>query len=137
LAIARAKSYTGLDDSPGVVVLDSLTGELRTVGEILPDVNGKHYVVDLTWTPDSLHLLTLEDVPSTYDPYRDPVHHELYLVDITSDQSTHLFPELKWFAINIPPQNSFVWSPDGSKLLVYCPLLTTGRYCLLDVQNVK
>lgn len=138
LAIARPNSYTGLSSAIESVVLDSITGDLRAVGTTLPDTEGEHDVEDFTWTPDNLHLLLLENVPSTYnDPYRDSVHHELYLVDITSNQSAHLFPELEWFAINIPPRSSFVWSPDGLKLLVHCPLNVTGRYCLLNVQNIK
>jgi hypothetical protein len=142
LAIARAKSYTGLSDTIDLVVLDSVTGNLRTVGAVLPDVKGKHNVIDFTWTPDNLHLLILQDVPSTYDPYRgETFHHELYLVDLTSDQSIHLFPEFKSFAANIPPLNSFMWSPDNSKLLVRCPLMKPlseiDRFCLISVQSAK
>jgi hypothetical protein len=138
LAIARPNSYTGLSSTVEAVVLDSITGNLHTFGTTLSDTEDRHYVVDLTWTPDSLHLLVLEDVPSAYDPYDSKtIHHGLYLVDITSDQSIHLLPEFKSFAMNIPPRNSFVWSPDGSKLLVHCPIPTADRYCLLNVQSVK
>jgi len=138
LAIARPNSYTGLSSAVEAVVLDSVTGNLRTVGTTLSDTEDRHYVVDLTWTPDSLHLLVFEDVPSAYNPYDSKtIHHGLYLVNITSDQNIHLFPEFKSFAMNIPPRNSFVWSPDGSKLLVHCPLPTADRYCLLNVQNTK
>ena len=139
LAIARSKSYSGIDDSPGVVVLDSVTGNLRTVGATLPDAEGEHYVIDFTWTPDNLHLLAIENVPSHYDiNHRETYHYDLYLVNLTSDQSTHIFPEFKSFSGG---WNNFVWSPDGSKLLARCPLssalLVTDRYCLISVQSVK
>ncbi|MBI2759271.1 MAG: hypothetical protein HYX49_11405 [Chloroflexi bacterium] len=139
LAFARSKSYTGTDDSPGVVVLDSITGNLRTVGATLPDAEGEHQIDDFTWTPDNLHLLAFANVPSHYDlNRRETYYYDLYLIDLTSDQSIHLFPEFKSFGGS---GNNFVWSPDDSKLLVRCPLssalLVTDRYCLISVQSVK
>jgi Tol biopolymer transport system component len=132
LAIVRANSYTGISNAIDLVILDSTTGNLRTVGANLPDVEGKHYVSDFTWTPDSLHLLAFTNIPS-HDGYYD-----LYLIDLISDQSTNLFPEFKSFGGG---GNNFVWSPDGSKLLARCPLSSalrvTTRYCLIDIQTVK
>lgn len=138
LAITGSTSYTDTDTSSGVAILDSMTGNLRTVGATLPDADGEHYVIDFTWTPDNLHLLILQNVPSNYDlNRRETYHDDLYLVDLTSDQSTHLFPEFKSFG----GLNNFVWSPDGSKLLVRCPLssavLVTDRYCLISVQSAN
>jgi hypothetical protein len=121
------------------VILDSITGELRTVGTVLPDEEGEHYVIDFTWTPDNLHLLAFENLPSTYDPVRDIGHYDLYLVDLMSDESIHLFPEFKLFVSS--SWNNFAWSPDGSKLLVHCILPATpypiDRLCLLAAQNTK
>ena len=132
LAIVRANSYTGISNAIDLVILDSTTGNLRTVGANLPDVEGKHYVSDFTWTPDSLHLLAFTNIPS-HDGYYD-----LYLIDLTTDQSTNLFPEFKSFGGG---GNNFVWSPDGSKLLARCPLSSalrvTTRYCLISVQSIK
>ena len=140
LAIARPTSYTGLSDSVDLVILDSITGNLHTVDVVSPDVKGKHYVTDFTWAPDNLHLLVLEDIPSTYDPYRyETVHHALYLVNSTSDESIQLFPEFKSFIGGGAPWSSFAWSPDGSKLLVRCPITKMGsgtdRFCLISVQR--
>lgn len=140
LAIVRANSYTGISDAIDSVLLDSITGNLRTVGATIPDAEGEHNAIDFTWTPDNLHLLILQDVPSTYDSHNtETLHHELYLVDLTSDQSVHLFPKFKSFAAS--GLDNFVWSPDGSELLVRCPIMKFGggtdRYCLLSVQNSK
>jgi hypothetical protein len=138
LAIARSESYTNTNTSSGVAILDSMTGNLHTVGATLPDTEGEHYVIDFTWSPDNLHLLILQMIPSNYDlDHRETYHDDLYLVDLSSDQSTHLFPEFKSFG----GINNFAWSPDGSKLLVRCPLssalLVTDRYCLVSVQSTK
>lgn len=140
LAIARPTSYTGLSDSVDLVVLDSVTGILRTIDVVSRDVEGKHYVTDFTWAPDNYHLLVLENVPSTYDPHRyETVHHELYLVDSISHESIHLFPEYKSFIGGGAPWSSFAWSPDGSKLLVRCPVprvpVGIDRFCLIPVQS--
>ena len=133
LAIVRANSYTGISNSIDLVVLDSTTGNLRTVEANLPDVEGKYAIDDFTWTPDSLHLLAFTYIPS-HDGYYD-----LYLIDLTTDQSTNLFPEFKSFGGS---GHNFVWSPDGSKLLARCPLTKSSlfvadRYCLINVQTVK
>ncbi|MFN8411789.1 MAG: hypothetical protein U0Z26_05330 [Anaerolineales bacterium] len=141
LAIASPSSYTGISDIIKLVVLDSTTGNLRTVEVVPQDLKGNHDVSDFTWTPDNLHLLVLEDIPSTYDPYRyETIHHELYLVDFISNQSLQLFPEYKSFIAGGAPSNNFVWSPDYSKLLVRCPIIkmpTKGidRFCLISVQE--
>jgi hypothetical protein len=139
LAIVRANSYTGLSDAIDLVILDSTTGNLRTVGTNLPDVEGKHTLGDFTWTPDNLHLLAFESIPSHYDIHRvETYYYDLYLIDLASDQVTYLFPEFKSFGGG---GNNFVWSPDGSKLLARCPLssalFVTDRYCLISVQSAK
>jgi Tol biopolymer transport system component len=131
--------YLAIAKLPGVVILDSMTGNLRTVGATLPDAEGNHYVGDFTWTPDSLHLLAFVNIPSHYDVNRFETHYyDLYLIDLASDQSTHLFPEFKSFNGR---QNNFVWSPNGSRLLVPCPVIKyvggTDRYCLINIQSAK
>jgi hypothetical protein len=141
LAIDRSNGYSFPVPSSDFVVLDTLTGSLRIIDVISQDVKKKQ-AIDFTWTPDNLHLLVLEDMPSTYDPNNfETIHHELYLVDLTTGQSTPLFPEFKSFlAGGIRGMNSFVWSPDGSKLLVRCPVMgepATRRFCLISVQNAK
>ncbi len=130
-----------LDTATGHIcdILDSTTGNLRTVGTNLPDVEGKYNVGDFTWTPDNLHLLAFESIPSHYDINRhETYYYDLYLIDLASDQSANLFPEFKSFG---GTGNNFLWSPDGSKLLIHCPLssalFVTDRYCLVSVQGVK
>jgi hypothetical protein len=140
LAIERENGYSFPVPSNDFVILDTLTGSLRTVDIVSQDVE-KHHATDFTWTPDNLHLLVLEDIPSTYDPNNfETIHHELYFVDLTTGQSTPLFPEFKSFlAGGSRGMNTFAWSPDGSKLLVRCPSLTgrtTDRFCLISVQKI-
>ncbi len=140
LAFARATSYTEFSNTVDLAVLDSITGDLRTLDVVPPNVKGQHYVTDLTWTPDNLHLLVFADIPSTYDNFKT-MHHKLYFVDFTTGQSAPLFPEFKsFFAYGIPGMNNFAWSPDGLKLLMRCPSLkgrTTDRFCLISVQRTK
>jgi Tol biopolymer transport system component len=137
LAIDRSAVYIGFTNSTDLVVLNTITGDLHTTGIVSQDVDGKHYVSDFTWAPDNRHLLVLEDVPSTYDPYRiETIHHELYLVDFTSGQSLKLFPEYKSFAANSDARwNNFAWSPDGSKLLIRCSANRVDRICSIAVQR--
>ena len=140
MAIARATSYTGFSDSEDLVIFDSNTGNLRTVNVVPQDVIGKHFVTDITWTPDNLHLLVLENIPSTYDPHDfKTLHHELYFVDLISNKSIQLFPEFKsFFGNGIPGMNNFVWSPDGSKLLIRCPVMQGNgidRFCLISIHK--
>lgn len=142
LAIIRSKVYGGFADSTDLAVLDTIKGSLHTVEVVSQDVQGKHYVSDFTWAPDNLHLLALEDVPATYDSYRaETIHHDLYLVDFTSDQNIQLLPEFKSFFGRGMPWNSFAWSPDGSKLFVHCPVqkapVGIDRFCLISVQRIE
>jgi len=141
LAIDRSNGYSFPVPSSDFVVLDTLTGSLRIIDVISQDVKKKQ-AIDFTWTPDNLHLLVLENNPSTYDPNNfETIHHELYLVDLTTGQSAPLFPEFKSFlAGGIRGMNSFAWSPDGSKLLVRCPVMgepAMQRFCLISVQRTK
>jgi len=137
LAIDRSTVYIGFTNSTDLVILDTITGNLHTAGIVSKEVEGKHYVSDFTWAPDNRHLLVLEDVPSTYDPYRiETIHHELYLVDFMSDQSLQLFPEYKSFAANSDALwNNFAWSPNGSKLLIRCSANWVDRICFIAVQR--
>jgi|CXWL01.1.fsa_nt_gi hypothetical protein len=140
LAFARAKSYTGFSDTIDLAVLDSVTGDLRTIDVVSPDVKGQHYVTDLTWTPDNLHLLVFVNILSAYDSF-ETMHHKLYFVDFVTGQNDPLFPEFKsFFAEGIRGMNNFVWSPDGSKLLARCPVMgppATNHFCLISVQRTE
>jgi len=141
LAIERENGYSFPVPSSDFVILDTLTGSLRTIDVVSQDVK-KHHATDFTWTPDNLHLLVFEDIPLTYDPNNfETIHHKLYLVDLTTGQSAPLFPEFKsFFAEGVRGMNNFVWSPDGSKLLLRCPSLigrTTDHFCLISVQRTK
>jgi hypothetical protein len=142
LAFGKGTSYTGFSDTIDLVVLDSITGNMRTIDVVSPDMEGQHYVTDLTWTPDNLHLLVFVNIPSAYDPSNfETIHHKLYFVDFTTGQSASLFPEFtSFFAEGIPGSNNFVWSPDGLKLLVRCPVMkqpSMNRFCLISVQRTN
>ncbi|MEW6406712.1 MAG: hypothetical protein AB1649_33445, partial [Chloroflexota bacterium] len=138
LAFAKAKSYTEFSDTIDLAILDSITGDLRTIDVVPPDVKGQYSVTDLTWTPDNLHLLVFVNIPSMYDSF-ETMHHKLYFVDFTTGQSVPLFPEFKsFFAVGTSGKNNFAWSPDDLKLLIRCPSLTgrtTDRFCLISVQR--
>jgi hypothetical protein len=141
LAFARAASYTGFSDTVDLTVLDSITGDLHTIDVVSPDVKRQHFVTDLTWTPDNLHLLVFVNIPAPRGSGVETTHHELYFVDFTTGKSTLLFPEFKsFFAEGIPGSNNFVWSPDGSKLLARCSIVQgngTSRFCLIAIQRTE
>ena len=135
LAIDRDATYVGLTNSTDLIVLDTETGNLRTI-EIAPQDVSRYYVSDFVWAPDNRHFLALEDIPSIYDSYHaETVHHELYYVNFVSGQSVNLFPEFKSFFGDGAPMNNFAWSPDGSKLLIRCPTNTADRICFISVQQ--
>lgn len=134
LALIRSALYSGLTNSTDLVVLDTTTGNLLTIGVTSQDLENEHYVDDFTWAPDNRHLLALGHT-QLQNTSSETIHHDLYLVDFMSDQSVHLFPEFRSFIANGPPRNNIAWSPDGSKLLIRCPTNGVDRICLINTQR--
>jgi hypothetical protein len=136
LAFIRSVIYSGFANSTDLVVLDTTSGHLYTPVLESQDKTRQHDVDDFIWAPDNHHLLAIEHTQS------QNVHivpRELYLVDFMADQSIQILPEYKSFGGNGEPWHNFAWSPDGSKLLIRCPVgevpNEVDRVCLINVQK--
>ncbi len=116
-----------------LTILDTRTGDLRTL-QPAPDINpGQHYVTDIAWAHDSRHLAVLglvrmDEVGIAYDG--------LFFVDAVSGEFRRILPDHEfggawgWEA---------AWSPSGSLLAVLCPRILntsppTGEGGLCTVQ---
>ena len=128
LAIKRATNFNETD----LTLLNTLTGEITTLGGMPEGMEGKFYVYDFIWAPDNLHLLAIGEI---YTPTDNQSETGLYLVDSLSGQSIHIVPENKKFVFS--NENNFAWSLDGSKIAIHCPSQTVDQICLIAVQRVN
>lgn len=137
LAFVRSVVYSGFANSTDLVVLDTTSGRLYTAILSSQDKTRQHFVDDFIWAPDSRHLLAIEHTRSQNVHF---VPRELYLVDFTADQGIQILPEYNSFGWNGSPWNNLAWSPDGSKLLIRCPVgempnNVVERICFINVQK--
>jgi len=130
LAIKRATSFNETD----LTLLNIVTGELTTLGGMPEGIEGQFHVYDFIWAPDNHHLLAIGDIISSQTDQGKDVVEGLYLIDSISGQSIHVAPESKSFTFS--QDNNFAWSPDGSKLVIHCPVQTVDQICLISVQRV-
>lgn len=131
LAIIRTHDHFPINSSD-LTVLDTITGNIYTVDVTSKDVNGKHFVDDIAWSPDNRHLLTI----GKFLPFTSQSNDEqsrLYLVDFISGQSDDILPTYTFYAAS--SKGNLAWSPDGSKVLVRCPTTADERICLITVQR--
>ncbi|MBI3165054.1 MAG: hypothetical protein HYZ24_10250 [Chloroflexi bacterium] len=70
LAVARTWGMRPIKTSD-LVVIDMATGELYVMNLTPPDMDGQHFVIDIAWAPDNLHLAAVAQVreqnPSSSD----------------------------------------------------------------------
>lgn len=134
LAIIRAWESLPINSSD-LTVLDVVTGK-QYVMKITPqELDGRHAILDITWAPDNRHLLAIGYV-SPYSPSGQVANDKysgLHLVDFISQENLHVLPKYKffadWWGRNIS------WSPDGSQILVRCPISGIERLCNITVQE--
>lgn len=134
LAFERSAVYY---DSIDLLVLDTTSGQLYAPILTSQDITRQHVVNDFIWAPDSRHLLAVEYTRSQ-DIHSVPT--ELYLVDFMADQGIQILPEYNFFGAGGAPQNNLVWSPDGTKLLIRCPVgeipnNVVEQICFINVQR--
>ena len=135
LAVICATEYTFPIHTSDLTVLDSITGNLIHLAIPQDPAGEQPYVQDFTWAPDNRHLLALIDPrPSRNSLPNADVHHDLYLVDFVSGQTTQLFPDYQSFVANGTPWNNLAWSPGGSRLLIRCASSAADRICLISVR---
>ena len=130
LAIIRATEYTSPVSVLDMAILDTVMGELFTNGVIPQAAEGVRYVYDFTWAPDNRHLLAVGSTPSQNNQNDNGVH-ELYLLDFMSNEVVSILPEYSKFF-----SSGLAWSPDGSRLIIRCPIPAKGdRVCLISIQE--
>jgi Tol biopolymer transport system component len=130
LAIIKATEYTSPVNVLDMAILDTVTGELFTNGVIPQATEGERYVYDFTWAPDNRHLLAVGSTSSQNNQNDNGVH-ELYLLDFMSSEVVSILPEYSKFF-----SSGLAWSPDGSRLIIRCPIPTKGdRVCLISIQE--
>ena len=130
LAFIRSVDYSFPINSSDLTILDTMTGNLVTLTTPPLETEGKHYVDGFVWAPDNRHLLVIGSISLL----KDNEHQTgLYLVDFVSGQSVHVASE---YESSLSSQNAnLAWSPDGSKVLIRCPLPVADQLCLVSVQE--
>ena len=131
LAIIRTHDHFPISSSD-LAVLDTVTGNIYTVGVTSREVNGKHFVDDIVWAPDNRHLLAIGKI-LPYTAQSDDAQSRLYLVDFISGQSDDILPTYTFYAT--PLKGNLAWSPDSSKVLVRCPTAADEQICFITVQR--
>jgi Tol biopolymer transport system component len=130
LAFVRATEYFFPLKATDLTLLDTTMGNLITLVVTPQEMEGRHYVDDFVWAPDNCHLLAIGSVSL----FKNNEHENgLYLVDFMSGQSAHVASEYK--SSLSPQDDNLAWSPDGSKLLIRCPLDAADQICLISVQR--
>jgi len=127
LAIARATEYSHpFIHSTDLTVLDTMTGKLYTLDVLPQNLNGERIVHDLAWAPDNRHLIVV-GIPGNGQNGNDL--DGLYLVDFMTGQSIDVLPQYNEFF-----STGAAWSPDGSKLVIRCPINYVDRLCIISVK---
>lgn len=129
LAIIRSTRYVFPTFSADLTVLDTVTGKLSTLSVVPQETDGLHFVNDFAWAPDNRHLLAIGDIYVSPDS-QDKIG--LYLVDLVSGQSVNVIPV---YVSRVNSPQSMAWSPDGSKLIIRCPMTGVDRICFISVQR--
>ena len=130
LAVVRTKGPPPIDFSD-LIVLDTATGKLYQADatKFSPsdlELQGKHYISDVAWAPDSRHLATIGRV----DPAGGksmPAIDRLFVLDFLTGKAIQVSPEE--LGPNI--ESDLLWSDDGLHLLVECP----RGLCLISVRK--
>ena len=130
LAIIRGQGVVPVRSSD-LVVLDTATGNLYVL-ELPQDMKGERYVDDIAWAPDNRHLFIMG---GNYEySNSDKYNGMLFLGDFISGQFDRVLPSHTFAAIWAG--RGLAWSPDGSKILMNCPIVRdSSQVCLVNVQT--
>jgi Tol biopolymer transport system component len=133
LAVARSQGTLPIDFSD-LVVLDTVSGKLYAM-KITPEMDGRHYVNNIAWSPDSRFLaaigLVLPYAQSGSGGSEDE-HRALYLVDFILGQTRQIISAYKFTG---GFGKGLIWAPNGSQLIAACHTGEEGRLCLIFVQE--
>lgn len=113
-----------------LTILDTVTGEVRSLQPEQFINPGQYYVSDLAWNDNSRNLATRAAVA-----VEDGVMYEaLYLVDVISGKQTQILSQSRFtggdWGWNL------AWARNGQALIVNCPTSTEGRLCLVEITNL-
>ncbi|MDQ7029179.1 MAG: hypothetical protein Q9O62_05060 [Ardenticatenia bacterium] len=136
LAFIATASFPGQASGTGaallytdLMILDTKTGDLRTL-QIVPDINGRqHYVTDISWAPDSRYLAVLGVVRITETGSEKE---GLFVVDVTTGEFQRVLSGDEFGGGSWGWQ--LAWDPSGSQLAVNCPTPEEGRLCIISVR---
>lgn len=131
LAMIRSAGGIPIDFSE-LAVLDTATGSVSIMA-FSPQVEGRHYVWDMSWAPDNYHLAAIGMV-SAYQhcaPNCMESIGRLYLVDFISGKADLIFLSFQFAGGNLG--ENLMWSPDGTKIVAQCSAENQGRLCYIPV----
>ena len=117
-----------------LTILDTETGERRTLSPA-PDIEpGQHYVYDIAWATNSQQLIALAQTETSWGR---PIQ-KLYLIDARTGDSRQIMPDI--FGGGTIEGWQLAWSPNGQTLAVKCPTwleteptIVEDHICLISV----
>lgn len=110
-----------------LTILDTVTGDLRTVQPKQYLSSGKYYVLDIDWAPDS--AIIAARVAATMK--EGVVYDGLYLMNTSGIRQERQLPELTFTGASAGL--SISWSSNGKYLVLNCPTRDEGRLCQITV----
>jgi hypothetical protein len=111
-----------------LTLLNTKTGELKTIRELAPDIiPGQHHVTDFAWSPDSRHIATIA-VTGMKDGFEK---YGLFLVnpysgDVQPIPSSTVSIGGSW-------AQQIAWSKDGSQLAIVCQNGSETSLCVFPI----
>lgn len=120
------------DNLTDLFVMDMVTGDSYGLA-FSPDVEGRHFVGDISWAPDNYHLVAIGKTvafPHCAPNCMDDVN-RLYLIDFISGKADLIFPSFQ--VSGGDPGENLAWSPDGTKIIARCSTKGIGKLCLIHV----
>jgi dipeptidyl aminopeptidase/acylaminoacyl peptidase len=113
-----------------LTLLDTATGELKTIKELAPGViPGQHYVTDFAWSPDSRYIAAVA-VTGTKDGVEEK---GLFLVNPYSGEAQPI-PSSR-VPIGGSWTQEIAWSRDGSQLAVVCQNSGETSLCIFLISK--
>jgi len=94
--------------SGGLWVVEVASGQAQELYAVSQDEGEPHYVAQMSWSPDSQHLVFLDISPF--------VSRDIVVVDVNQAQPPHVVLSPENYSVAFPQ-----WSPDGSQILFASP----------------
>ncbi len=111
-----------------LTILDTSTGEPRSIRPEADSATGLHYVTDMAWAPDSQTIA----IRSVVEEKEGILYEGLYLVEAKTGQLRRMLPQMALIGGGYAGL-SLAWSPNGSQIAVSWPTQTEGQLYLITV----